>query len=271
MHMLRTLFLVAPLALGASACDDTILFGTPAPVTTPPRGEPLCEAGRACEDGSTCCGGGGVLRCVDGQLSAPAPCSSGESCDDDSGLCRCTLGARRCPEAGGSTEEVCLADGQTGLPGWASNDCGPGSCRGELGCVTCGSFSFGIYGCDAMNRVVQCGPNSTGDVVLDCPAEGMVACSLPAPGDRAAAFEALCVNACGTRGVALDGAPCESAVDVPCALLVCTEAGTLTPDHSGCLGAGSSCEQAEQCASCSCQDGACVGDQAAPCTDMCGR
>lgn len=236
-------------------------------------GDPACSEGLACDVEATpyCCSGADVMACVGGAFALKDRCVDGVSaCDVGAGACACELGDRRCEEDG-ERLAICVKGpdgaGQV-MPKKCAAQCDPVAqgCAGEV--CTSDLCSEGDRLCHPdLGQVLECQrlpPDNCAQFypVVSCLESGML-CNEPSM-EPAGALD-YCVNECGGRGVVLAGEVCDPAPDIPCAVLICDGSDGLKPDHVACKGAGAACEIDNECASCQCDGGSCVGGATARC------
>lgn len=209
-----------------------------------------------------------VFGVIDGGSDAGGPCDGGAGC-------QCEVDSRHCvPDAPG-VEQVCVA-GEAGAA-LEVRACEAGAaCVDGKGCFACDhKCEAGEVACGPDDKtVLHCEETPGGclDFVaaVSCPSEGMASCVLPEGGGALGDLKSYCVNECGGRGIPLAHKQCEPHDKLPCAVWACdTKTGALEPDHKGCLAGGLPCSEDAECASCSCQEGVCIGNMANACIPSC--
>lgn len=199
--------------------------------------------------------------------------------EDDLGGGSCTVGEMFCD--GPSREQVCSFEPTTLSVYLEPFDCAPGatclpfqdgSGQGRCKADFCDVCSVGERRCSpdrrALLRCERLPPFYCAEFVeeLLCSDHAMW-CRLPETEATPIAPLGYCVNACGGRGTPLAHHECDPVANVPCAVYVCSSEGDLEPDHAACVAGGLECASDEQCASCNCVGGTCVGEVTARCPD----
>lgn len=165
---------------------------------------------------------------------------------------RCSVAINGGPDANGVTEIVPCPE--------------LSSCKEGSGCVPCvnecavaGERSCAVDAATVL--LCEVGPaNCLVSTKFDCSAAGMSACVVPSLDVVVDEDGDYCVNECGGRNVPLSHKMCEKSDLLPCAFWMCDPTtAELVPDHSACLPSGSVCSANDQCVSCACSNGICVG------------
>lgn len=224
------------------------------------------------------CAGQVLMGCQNGQTLALKTCGEQEFCDDTIHDCNCVQGTTRCLPGDNAKEQVCTPDtgGKNGFDTvgceagelCVNGGCEPCNCECLAGDIECAEDGDTVRVCQSNGSGTSCGgscgifqPN------IKCSQLGMAnGCVPPPPGTPAGKVEQFCLNECNTRGVPLDGELCAAVPGLLCAVLICNATGTgLVPDHTDCRDGGKPCGADEQCASCNCQNGQCLGSFVARC------
>lgn len=238
------------------------------------KGEPPppCERSARCtENGWSCCneGSGLIFECRLGLLELLRACTGKfEHCEDGNPKCACEIGTQVCDATGvllGCVAEQ--SDAGQATTSFRSFPCDSTCGDDPIKCPACACKTpcqSEQWFCSAdLQRVLRCvdkDGQKEFEVVRDCAVDRMICEASTA---TFGAVDTYCVNLCGGHK-RLSYDPCDRVVKndfapAQCGVYVCDGSDAIKSVRKACSPGGWNCQTHQECNSCNCQNGKCMG------------